>query len=549
MKYSKYSVIVIGSGIAGLYAALKLSETINLIDGILVITKSELAESNSRYAQGGIVGVLKQNENDSVELHVKDTLKAGAGLCEFDTVKFISENSQSIIDDLISYGVEFDRNENNELKLTMEGAHSIKRILHAGGDATGYNIEKVLVKKVKENPNIQVYEKTLACELLLNKDNVCRGVITYNEELNEYETIYAASTILATGGCGQVYKYTTNPEVATGDGFALAYKANATMQDMEFIQFHPTALKLPNCDNMFLISEAVRGEGAKLVDVDGNTFMEKYDDRLELAPRDIVTRAIFNEMKRLKYNCMYLNATMIDKNVFKSRFPNIYKMCKDNNIDVSKDFIPVAPAAHYTMGGIKTTIEGQTSIKNLYAIGEAASTGLHGANRLASNSLLECAICASELANYLSFTNLQSSDIIDEKILEIIRKYDDDDNTQTCEIDYEIDPIALKHKLKNIMWEHVGILRDENNLEIALDKINEIEKCYNNIYKCATIKHYELRNLIMVAKMIIISALKRKESRGAHFRLDYPTPLNSAKHNTLNMKDVINYEQSYSNVK
>ena len=547
MKYSKYSVIIIGSGIAGLYAALKLSETINLIDGILVITKSELAESNSRYAQGGIVGVLKENKNDSVELHVKDTLKAGAGLCDFDTVKFISENSQNIIDDLINYGVEFDRNENNELKLTMEGAHSIKRILHAGGDATGYNIEKVLVKKVKENPNIQVYEKTLACELLLNKNNACRGVITYNQDLNEYETIYAASTILATGGAGQVYKYTTNPEVATGDGFALAYKANATMQDMEFMQFHPTALKLPNCENMFLISEAVRGEGAKLVDVDGNTFMEKYDDRLELAPRDIVTRAIFNEMHKLKYNCMYLDATMIEKEVFKDRFPNIFKMCCDNNIDISKDFIPVAPAAHYTMGGIKTTVEGQTSIKNLYAIGEAASTGLHGANRLASNSLLECAICASELANYLSFTNLQSSDIIDETILDTIKKYDDE--AQICENDYDIDPIALKHKLKNIMWEHVGILRDKNNLEIALKNINDIESVFSNKYKCETINHYELRNLILVAKMIILSAIKRKESRGAHFRIDYPTPLNLAKHNNLNMKDVINYEQTYINIK
>ncbi len=547
MKYSKYSVIIIGSGIAGLYAALKLSEIINLIDGILIITKSELSESNSRYAQGGIVGVLKDNKEDSIELHVKDTLKAGAGLCEFDTVKFISENSQSIIDDLINYGVDFDRNENNELKLTMEGAHSINRILHAGGDATGYNIEKVLVKKVKENPNIQVYEKTFACELLLNKDNICRGVITYNEELNEYETIYAASTVLATGGAGQVYKYTTNPEVATGDGFALAYKANAIMQDMEFMQFHPTALKLPNCENMFLISEAVRGEGAKLVDLDGNTFMEKYDDRLELAPRDIVTRAIFNEMNKLKYNCMYLNATMIDKNIFCQRFPNIYKMCSNNNIDISKDFIPIAPAAHYTMGGIKTTIEGQTSIKNLYAIGETSSTGLHGANRLASNSLLECAICASELANYLSFANHQTSNIIDETIIDTIKKYDFD--SDSLDADYDLDPISLKHSLKNIMWEYVGILRDENNLHIALNKVKEIESIFNNKYKCPTINHYELRNLILVAKMIIISSIKRKESRGAHFRIDYPTPLNIAKHNTINKKETLSYEQTYINVK
>ncbi len=547
MKYSKYSVIIVGSGIAGLYAALKLSETINLLDGILIITKSELSESNSRYAQGGIVGVLKENKNDSIELHVKDTLKAGAGLCEFDTVKFISENSQNIIEDLINYGVDFDKDENDNLKLTMEGAHSIRRILHSGGDATGYNIEKALVKKVKENPNIFVYEKTLAVELLLNKDNICKGVITYNQELNEYETIYAASTVLATGGVGQVYKYTTNPEVATGDGFALAYKANALMQDMEFIQFHPTALKLPNCENMFLISEAVRGEGAKLVDIDGNTFMEKYDERLELAPRDIVTRAIFNEMQKLKYNCMYLDATMIDKAVFQQRFPNIYKMCKDNNIDVSKDFIPVAPAAHYTMGGIRTTVEGQTSIPNLYAIGEAASNGLHGANRLASNSLLECAICASELANYLSFVNHQTSNIIDEKIIETIKKYDE--NIETLYLDYEIDSVKLKHDLKNIMWEYVGILRDEKNLKLALYKINDLENIYSNKYKCATASHYELRNLIMTAKIIVLSAIKRKESRGAHFRVDYPTPLETAKHSITNMKEILDYEKTYVNIK
>ena len=547
MKYSKYSVIIVGSGIAGLYAALKLSETINLLDGILIITKSELSESNSRYAQGGIVGVLKENKNDSIELHVKDTLKAGAGLCEFDTVKFISENSQNIIEDLINYGVDFDKDENDNLKLTMEGAHSIRRILHSGGDATGYNIEKALVKKVKENPNIFVYEKTLAVELLLNKDNICKGVITYNQELNEYETIYAASTVLATGGVGQVYKYTTNPEVATGDGFALAYKANALMQDMEFIQFHPTALKLPNCENMFLISEAVRGEGAKLVDIDGNTFMEKYDERLELAPRDIVTRAIFNEMQKLKYNCMYLDATMIDKAVFQQRFPNIYKMCKDNNIDVSKDFIPVAPAAHYTMGGIRTTVEGQTSIPNLYAIGEAASNGLHGANRLASNSLLECAICASELANYLSFVNHQTSNIIDEKIIETIKKYDE--NIETLYLDYEIDSVKLKHDLKNIMWEYVGILRDEKNLKLALYKINDFENIYSNKYKCATASHYELRNLIMTAKIIVLSAIKRKESRGAHFRVDYPTPLETAKHSITNMKEILDYEKTYVNIK
>ena len=419
MKYSKYSTVIIGSGIAGLYAALKIEQQANLPDGLLVITKSKLGESNSRYAQGGMVGVLKENKKDSVTSHVIDTLKAGAGLSELNTVKFISENSDRVIKDLLNFGVEFDRNEKGELTFTLEAAHSVNRVLHAGGDATGKMIEKALCKKVSENDNIDIYEQSLAVELLVNSNSECKGCIIFNEVTNEYETIYSPVIILATGGIGQLYKYTTNPIGATGDGLSIAYNAGAVMQDMEFVQFHPTALAIDGDENRFLISEAVRGEGAKLVDADGIEFMHKYDDRLELAPRDIVTRANFNEMKSNNTDCVYLNATCIDSKKIAKRFPNISKKCIENGIDMTKDFIPVAPAAHYYMGGVKTNIEGKTSVSGLFAIGEVSSTGLHGGNRLASNSLLECVVCAYEVADTLKKYDLYAPKQIDEKIKKI----------------------------------------------------------------------------------------------------------------------------------
>ena len=313
MKYSKYSTVIVGSGIAGLYAALKIEQQVNLPDGILLVTKSQLGESNSRYAQGGMVGVLKENKNDSTASHISDTIKAGAGLSEFNTVKFISENSDAVIKDLMKFGVEFDRDENGELTFTLEAAHSVNRVLHAGGDATGRMVEEALCKKVSENPNIDIYENTLAIELLVNSEKECRGLVVFNELTGEYETIYASVVILATGGIGQLYKYTTNPIGATGDGIALAYNAGAVLQDMEFVQFHPTALAIDGEENRFLISEAVRGEGAKLVDADGVEFMAKYHEKKELAPRDIVTRANYNEMLEKHLNNVYLNATCIAK--------------------------------------------------------------------------------------------------------------------------------------------------------------------------------------------------------------------------------------------
>lgn len=520
MKHSTYSVIIVGSGIAGLYAAIKLSETMHLPDGILLLTKSQLAECNSRYAQGGIVGVLPENKADSISLHIADTIKAGCGLCDFNVVKFISENSNRAIKDLIKYGVEFDRNDKKQLNFTLEGAHSVRRILHVGGDATGYGIEKALVNKVKNDPaiasNITIYEQTLAIDLLVDSKNNCRGVISFNDLTKEYETVYAPITILATGGTGQVYKYTTNPSVTTGDGLALGIRANAKIKDMEFIQFHPTALFLENNDSRFLISESVRGEGAKLVNQKGEYFMENHPQK-DLAPRDVVAREIYSQLS--KGNKVFLDATFIDIDKFKTRFPNIYKSCMDNNIDVTKDFIPVSPAAHYCMGGIKTEINGKTSVNNLYAIGEVACTSLHGANRLASNSLLECVVSAFELVNTINKQTLTPSNIIDESVLTTIKKYSPENDMDDTDFDCK----KLSSELRDLMWNKVGIVRTEASLLDALSELNKIEQQEIFKDKCNSIEEYELRNMLYVAKCIINSALKRKESIGAHYRADSET--------------------------
>lgn len=527
MKYSKYSAVIVGSGISGLFCALKLSGQMNLPEGVLIITKSNLSESNSYYAQGGIVGVLQENSEDSVDLHINDTLKAGAGLSEHKITKFISDNSEAVIDDLINYGVEFDRDENGNITYTLEGAHSVKRILHAGGDATGRVIEKTLCQKIRENQNIDILEDTIVLDLLTDADNECKGVIIYNDNTREYETIYSSAIILATGGIGQLYKYTTNPEVTTGDGIFLAYNAGAILQDLEFVQFHPTALAVTDTGNRFLISESVRGEGGHLLDINHSEFMPEYSELKELAPRDIVTRAIFDRMKKTNSDYVFLDATVIPKSVIETRFPTISNVCKKYNIDITKDYIPVAPAAHYFMGGIKATPDGRTSIRGLYAIGECASTGLHGANRLASNSLLECVVCANELANYLSFTNLIPPKKIDETIMNTIEKYME----PLSEDNFDINDLKLK--LRNIMWNYAGILRDEDSLLKGLDEIYELKKCFKRNTKCLNKQEYELRNMIYVAQLIIKSALKRTESRGAHFRVDFPKSGDLALHNCV----------------
>lgn len=531
MKYSRYSTIIVGSGIAGLYAALKIEQQTKLPDGILLLTKSKLGESNSRYAQGGMVAVMKENKKDSTEAHITDTIKAGAGLSEFNTVKFISENSDKVVKDLLKFGVEFDRDENGGLCFTKEAAHSVRRILHSGGDATGKMIEQALCERVKENKNIEIYEERTAVELLVNGNSECRGILVFNNFTGEYETIYSPAVILATGGLGQLYKYTTNPEGATGDGLALAYNAGAVMQDMEFVQFHPTALAFDDDVNRFLISEAVRGEGAKLVDADGIEFMHKYDERKELAPRDIVTRANFNEMMENHVDNVYLNASCIDKDKLAKRFPNISKKCLEHGIDISHDFIPVAPAAHYFMGGIKTDVEGETSIKGLFAIGEVASTGLHGGNRLASNSLLECVVCAYEAANFLKCETLVTPKQIDGEIKSIIEKYSDETELEPLNID------DLKNELKDIMWTYVGILRSEKSLMTAIEKLGELELKFPRKDKCLDKSEYEFKNMLTVAKLVAHSALRRKESRGAHYRLDYLNTNEDCVHSCLTKKE------------
>lgn len=531
MKYSKYSAVVIGSGIAGLYSALKLEQQLNLPDGILLITKSELGESNSYYAQGGMVAVLKSNKNDSVSSHVADTIKAGAGLSELNTIKFISENSDKVVKDLLTFGVEFDRDENGNFTLTKEAAHSVNRILHSGGDATGREMEIALCHTLQNHKNIKVYENSLAVDLLV-ENNTCDGVVIFHEKNSEYETVYCKTLILATGGLGQLYKYTTNPVGATGDGFALAYNVGAELQDMEFVQFHPTALAFDDKKNhnRFLISEAVRGEGAKLCNKDRVQFMYKYDERKELAPRDIVARSIFQEMKATNTTNVYLDTSDIPRDKLIKRFPTIANKCLDNGIDITKDLIPVAPAAHYFMGGVKTNLKGETSIKGLYAIGEVSSTGLHGGNRLASNSLLECVVCAYEVAEFLRNSDLSFDIPKNEKFDKIISKY------EIPNVENKIDVQNLKSKLKDLMWNNVGIYRNEKSLNDAINGLNELEKEFPKRDKYLSKEEYEFKNMLISARLIVKSAIRRKESRGAHYRTDYLETNEVCEHSILSRR-------------
>ncbi|MCD7779906.1 MAG: L-aspartate oxidase [Candidatus Gastranaerophilales bacterium] len=534
MKHVKYSAVIAGSGIAGLYAAIKLQKEADLPNGLLIITKSRLIESNSKYAQGGMVCVMPENKLDSTTLHIEDTLKAGAGLSDPEVAEFISQKSAQVVKELQNLGVDFDRDENNRLKFTKEAAHSVNRILHARGDATGFCIENALVKYILSQKNIDIYEQTLAVELLTDSKNINRGLIAYNYSENEYKIIEAPAVILATGGIGQLYKYTTNPDITTGDGIALAYRAGAIVKDMEFVQFHPTAFALSDKGTMFLISEAVRGEGAKLVDKNGCTFMEKYDKRLELAPRDIVTRAIYNEMSKTHVKNVYLNAAHISEEKFEKRFPTIFGTCKEYNINPSKDYIPVSPSAHYFMGGVKTKVNGNTSIQGLYAIGEVSCTGLHGANRLASNSILECAVTAYELVNHLKTLNLNDNYTEDKQISEIINFYNDD-----IFINNEYDEKEMIKELKQLMWDNAGIIRNGEKLSFAKDKIQKMKEQFGYIYKCPGRNHYELRNMLIIAGLIIDFALERKESRGAHYREDFPKTNTTSKSHQLSIHTIM----------
>ncbi|MDD3150750.1 MAG: L-aspartate oxidase [Candidatus Gastranaerophilales bacterium] len=534
MRAEKSTIIIIGSGISGLYTAISLAEKYENIQDILLVTKSHLRESNTRYAQGGIVAVLPENKDDSVSLHIKDTLKAGAGLSEFDTARLMAQNSAKAIKELINHGVEFDKTDQNDISLTLEAAHSVRRVLHSGGDATGKNIELVLADVVQNNPKIKILQETQVVDLLINDENECKGAVLFDEKTKEYKTVYSNAVVIATGGIGQIYTKTTNPKVATGDGIALAYRANAVVQDIEFVQFHPTGLSLPNSDNMFLISEAVRGEGAKLRNKNGELFTQNYDRMGDLAPRDIVARAIFFEMQKTNSPNVYLDTTFIDKNLVEKRFPNIANECKKNNIDIKKDYIPVAPAAHYSMGGIKVSLEGKTNIQGLFAIGEASCSGLHGANRLASNSLLECTVAARELAAFIGKQNLDNVISKDEKIQTTIDLYDE--NSEYTNINLS----DLKNRLKQTMWNNAGIIRNQNGLIKAFKTVEEITKDFNRPDKCQNIEEYEFRNMLTVAKLIVCTAMQRKESRGAHYREDFPQTSTKAIHSYIKKGEELN---------
>ena len=514
MKYSKYSAVIIGSGISGLYLAHKLSKSKNNKDGILVITKASVNECNSKLAQGGIVAVMPDlNKADSISSHIFDTVKAGAGLNDFNAVKYVSEYSALAIRGLINAGVKFDKKEDGSFDFALEAAHSLPRILHTK-DKTGESIENALIDKVNKAKDVEIYENTMAVELLVDKHNAVKGVIAFSEQTGEFEAILTNAVIIATGGIGQLYKYSTSRPVATGDGICLAKKAGAKIEDMEFVQFHPTALSVKNAETMPLVSEAVRGEGAKLVNKKGERFILKYDKKAELAPRDIVARAIYDELKNSNEDFVYLDITDIGPEKFKERFPQITNYCEEFGVDLNQKLIPVSPACHYLMGGIKVNLDFETNIKNLYAIGECARTGLHGANRLASNSLLECVVSAMGLYDNLTFQDLTAPKNYDEKIKNVISMYEEQEPS------YIEDADIIKNKIKDIMWNYAGILRNEALLRKGLFELEEIKKLIENKTVFSDFNSYEIRNMLTVAEIVINSALERKESIGAHFRTD-----------------------------
>ncbi|MDC3220684.1 L-aspartate oxidase [Flavobacteriales bacterium] len=516
MSIRKVDYLVIGSGIAGLSFSLKMAE----IGKVLIITKSDKEESNTKYAQGGIAAVWY--EGDSYEKHIEDTMVAGAGLNDKDVVDLVIRKSTKRIKELIEWGARFDKEENGQYDLVKEGGHSEYRILHHK-DVTGFEIERALIEEVTKHPNIEISDHHFALDLITQHhlgETVkraeggieCYGAYVLNNASQKIETILAKSTILAAGGAGQVYSTTTNPGIATGDGIAMAYRAKAEVADMEFVQFHPTSLYLSNNQSpSFLISEAVRGHGAILRNHKGEQFMPRYDERGSLAPRDIVAQAIDNEMKKSGHDFMYLDCCDLDLKDFMDHFPNIYETCTKNGIDITKDWIPVVPAAHYICGGVKVDQQGRTSIKNLMAFGECACTGLHGANRLASNSLLEAIVFSNEASKYLS--NIELSDWKQD-----VPSWDDDGMKSPEEM------VLITQSLKEVkalMSNYVGIVRSELRLKRALDRLEILYRETEDLYHKATVsvKLCELRNLINVAFLIIKFASQRKESVGLHYVL------------------------------
>ena len=501
---NQYDYIIVGSGIAGLYTALLAKEQ----GSVLIITKGSIEDCNTRHAQGGIAAAI--SGNDSPEIHFRDTIAAGDGLCDEEAVRILVDEAPDRITDLVNFGVPFDTL-NGEIALTMEAAHSVPRILHAGGDATGEHIEVTLSKRVRES-KIQVLEDCLATEILVEKGRVS-GIKALDCRTSSVEEFGCRSLIIATGGAGQLYKFSTNSEIATGDGVALAFNAGAEVTDMEFFQFHPTALRLPGV-TPFLISEAVRGEGGILRNAEGHHFMLDYTPEGDLAPRDIVARSIVYEMKKTGSDRVFIDATHLPRKVTTTRFPHIYRFCLDHGLDITKGLVPVAPAAHYMMGGIKTNIWGETNIAGLFAVGETACTGVHGANRLASNSMIEVLVFAKRIMEIIGKG-------VEPKAPHVSRSVEVHHSLSQSQVP-EVLPVPSLSTLQQLHWDKVGIIRNKESLTRATDILAAWQ---NSLPQPADRPSYELSNLILCGRLVTEAALLREESRGAHFRSDFPSSL------------------------
>jgi len=526
----RVEVLIIGGGAAGLSLALSLPADMN----IAVITKDHETEGSTYYAQGGISAVLR--ESDSFESHIEDTMNAGGGLCDELAAKFTVENGPDAINWLSDLGVPFttDKHINGKRTwhLTREGGHSHRRVIHAA-DATGKALETTLINHARHSDNIALLNHHIAVDLITGKKlklghDRCIGAYVLDKVKMHVETYQAKHVVLASGGASKVYLYTSNPDGSTGDGIAMATRAGCRVANMEFMQFHPTCLYHPDAKS-FLLTEALRGEGGHLLLPDGSRFMHKFDERGELAPRDIVARAIDHEMKRLGVDCLYLDISHKPAAFIRSHFPTIYARCKKFGIDLTKDRVPVVPAAHYTCGGVMTDLHGRTDIKNLYAIGETAFTGLHGANRMASNSLLECLVFARATAQH----------IVENKNPSKWDKIQDWDESQVTNSDEEVVVSHNWEELRRFMWDYVGIVRTDKRLQRAKRRVDllllEIEEYYGNFH--VTPDLLELRNLAVVADLIIRSAMQRKESRGLHYTLDYPQTSDTAENTILTPLD------------
>ena len=524
----KVDFLVIGSGIAGLSFALKAARK----GKVLVLTKVNADETNTKYAQGGIATVFDP-VSDSFEKHIQDTLVAGDGLCDKEIVEIVVSEGPDRIQELIDYGTNFDKMETGEYNLTREGGHSENRILHYK-DITGWEIERALLAQAAKQPNIEILTHYFAVEVITQHHLGEKahghvesyGVYALNVNTMEVETILSKVTVMASGGAGQIYSSTTNPVIATGDGIAMVYRAGGEVRDMEMIQFHPTSLYNPGTFPSFLITEAVRGEGGVLRDKNGREFMYDYDERGSLAPRDIVARSIDAEMKKSGEEHVWLDITHKPKEFILQHFPNIYEKCLSIGIDICKDFIPVTPAAHYLCGGIRVDEYGHTTIKNLYACGECSSTGLHGANRLASNSLLEAAV----FANRIAINALEMIDSLDYEL-----RVPDWNEFGAVQSNEEILVAHNARELQKMMSDYVGIVRSDFRLDRAETRMKMLKDETEAFYRKTklSVKLCELRNLILCAQMVILSAKKRKESRGLHYNTDYPYKLGGKPENTV----------------